>query len=250
MNSVVVLKMVPDVVEELEIAADGRGLDADLVRLIASESDEHALEQALLLKEREGGRVTVVALSAPDVDDVLFTALAKGADRAVRIDAEADPLDIRQRAAAVATWMREAREEPDLLLTGTQAIDDLRGLAVPWLAHLLGWPSVGIVTSVSRSGGGITVTREFPWGVRGRFSLPLPAVVGIQAAEKPPRYVPVAKVRAVMKAHAVEAAPVEVPEAPSAVRILEVAKRAQMLEGEPDAQAAQLVGILVTRGLA
>ncbi|MDQ7851059.1 MAG: electron transfer flavoprotein subunit beta/FixA family protein, partial [Armatimonadota bacterium] len=76
----VLLKLVPDVVEEPEIAADGRSLESSSVRLVVSERDEHALEEALLLKERYGGTVTAVALDVPEVDDVLFTALAKGAD--------------------------------------------------------------------------------------------------------------------------------------------------------------------------
>ena len=64
---------------------EGESLDLELLRLIASERDDHALEQALLLKERHEGTVTVLALDAPEVDDALYTALAKGADRAVKI---------------------------------------------------------------------------------------------------------------------------------------------------------------------
>jgi electron transfer flavoprotein beta subunit len=55
MNLVVLMRMVPDVVEELEIAPDGKSLDQEALRLIVSESDDHALEEALLLKERYGG---------------------------------------------------------------------------------------------------------------------------------------------------------------------------------------------------
>ena len=85
MHILVLLKMAPDVVEELEIAPDGKSLDLDYLRLILSESDDHALEEALLLKERHNAKVTVLALDAPEVDDALFTALAKGADRAVKV---------------------------------------------------------------------------------------------------------------------------------------------------------------------
>ena len=85
MNLYVLLKMVPDTVEELNIAADGKSLDSEFLRFKLSEPDDHALEQALILKEKHGGKVTAVALDAPEVDDVLFTALAKGADRAVKI---------------------------------------------------------------------------------------------------------------------------------------------------------------------
>ena len=85
MNILVLLKMVPDVVEELEVAAGGTSLNGEYLRMIVSESDDHALEEALLLKERYGGKVTVLALDAPEVDDALFNALAKGADRVLKI---------------------------------------------------------------------------------------------------------------------------------------------------------------------
>ncbi len=82
---VAILKMVRNVVEELEVAADRKSLDLEYLRLIVNEWDEHALEPALLLKEGLGGTVTAVALDAPDIDDVRFTALAKGADKAVAV---------------------------------------------------------------------------------------------------------------------------------------------------------------------
>src|SRR5512135_678101 len=85
MNIVVLIRMVPDVVEELEVGPDGKSLDTEYLRMIVSESDDHALEEALILKERYGGSVTAMALDAPELDEVLFSALAKGADRAVKI---------------------------------------------------------------------------------------------------------------------------------------------------------------------
>src|SRR5512135_1054436 len=120
MNIVVVLKMVPDVVEELEIAQGGAGLDPDVLRMIPSESDEHALEEALLLKERGGGQITVAAVDAPEVDDALFTALAKGADRAVKIAGDHDALDVGAMTSAIAAWIPTLEPRPDLVVTGTQ----------------------------------------------------------------------------------------------------------------------------------
>src|SRR5271157_4125181 len=125
--------MVPDVVEDLEIASDGRALDLEYLRMILSESDDHALEQALLLKERHGAKVTVLALDAPEVDDALFTALAKGADRALKIvDTEA-AASTRQAARIISQAIpRISGLMPvDLILTGVQAIDDLDGLIAP-----------------------------------------------------------------------------------------------------------------------
>ena len=65
MNIVVLLKVVPDVVEELEVAANGKELDTEYLRMILNESDNHALEEALLLKERYGGTVSLLAPEAP-----------------------------------------------------------------------------------------------------------------------------------------------------------------------------------------
>ena len=78
-NIVAIVKMVPDLVEELEINDDGTGLDRDWLRLIINEFDNHAIEQAILLKERNGGEVTVIAPEADGVEDMLFTTAAKGA---------------------------------------------------------------------------------------------------------------------------------------------------------------------------
>ena len=85
MDIVVPIKFVPDLVEEMEIGESGKALDRTFMRLIPSEQDDHALEQALLLKERHGGTVTAVALDTGDVDETLFTAIAKGADRVIKI---------------------------------------------------------------------------------------------------------------------------------------------------------------------
>ena len=62
---VVTAKLVPDLVEELEIADSGTALDMTWLRLIINEFDDHAIEQAILLKEKFGGQVTIVA---PDME--------------------------------------------------------------------------------------------------------------------------------------------------------------------------------------
>jgi electron transfer flavoprotein beta subunit len=261
MNLLVLLKMVPDVVEELEIAPGGTGLDMDAVRMALSESDDHALEEALLLKERLGGKVTVLALDAPEVDDALFTALAKGADRAMKIDAAEVPQPgTRVVADLVARVIADGHDllPADLILTGTQAIDDLDGLMAPLVAHQLGLPYMGIVTEVTPAPAKnvASVVKEYSGGVRGRFEIDLPAVLGIQSAERPPRYVPVAKVRAAMKTQRIEIA-----EAPTladggaalaevkSMRKPEEAGRAEMIDGSPEAASSRLCGILAERGL-
>ena len=260
MNIVVLVKMVPDVVEELELAPDGKALDSEFLRMIVSESDSHALEEALLLKERHGGKVTVLALEAPELDEALYAALANGADRVVKLAGIEQPLTSRQAAQVLAQAIsgQADLQQADLILTGTQAIDDLDGLMAPLLSQQLGRPYLGIVTAlaVDLAGRTATAVREYPGGVRAEFQVPLPAVLGIQAAEKPPRYVPVAKVRAVMKSQKIEGAgaPTLAEGGPPALEVIEMKKpeaagHAEMLEGSPEEVARKLADILAERGL-
>jgi len=257
-NVLVLLKLVPDVVEEPEIAPDGRSLDPVSVRLVVSERDEHALEEALLLKERHGGTVTAVALDVPEVDDVLFTALAKGADRAVKVSGVEPGMSTWAAAAALARTLGAAPEmlPADLILTGVQAIDDLDGQTGPVVARLLELPYIGMVSRVEVDPAGRTavVVREYAGGITGTFEVPLPVVLGIQSAEKPPRYVPVARVRAAMKAQRLEVLPAAGEEEPARLEVLQLSKPqvgggAVMLEGAPEEVATQICDLLRERGL-
>lgn len=257
MNITVLLRMVPDVVEELEIAPDGRRLDEDMLRMILSESDDHALEQALLLKECSGGSVTVIAPEASEVNDALYTAVAKGADRAVKLTGLEARGSTTLLARAFARVLSGGAVAPaDLVLTGVQAHDDLDGWLAPLVAHHLGLPHVSIVTRVKLAADRktATVAREYPGGVHGEFEVPLPAVLGIQAAEKPPRYVPVVKVRAAMKSARLEELEQAALESPVLIEVLhmdkpEVSSHAEMIEGTPEAVALRVCEILDARGL-
>ena len=257
MNLYVLLKMVPDTVEELNVSADGKSLDSEFLRFKLSEPDDHALEQALILKEKHGGKVTVVALDAPEVDDVLFTALAKGADRAVKIPINQAGLGTVASAKLLTDFFAAAGQiAPDtLLLPGSQAIDDLEGEVAPLLAAALNLPYIGVVCGVkSVAIGKVAVMKEFAGGLRAEFEVTLPAVLGIQSAEKPPRYVPVAKVRAVMKSAKIEDVDLPAPDRPFQLDIErmykpETAGHAEMLEGAPEEVADKLVEVLAKAGV-
>jgi electron transfer flavoprotein beta subunit len=256
MNIFVVLKMVPDTVEELNVSADSKSLDTEFLRFKLSEPDEHALEQALILKEQHGGKVTVVALDAPEVEDALFTALAKGADRAVRITIpQADSGTTASTAVLTAFLSAAGPIAPDtLFLSGTQAIDDLEGELTPRLAAALRLPHVGVVCGVKLAAGRATVLKEFAGGLRAEFETPLPAVLGVQSAEKPPRYVPVAKVRAAMKTARIETVDVAPPDRLRQIELErmykpEAAGHAEMLAGDTHEVADRLVAVLVKAGV-
>ncbi len=253
MNIVVPVKLVPDLVEELVIDASGVALDPSWLRLVLSEFDDHAIEQAILLKERGGGSVTVVGPPADGVDDVLYTAAAKGADRLIRLAGDfVAGLNNHGLARALAEVVKA--QQPDLVLTGVQAHDDLDGSLGPLLAAYLGMPYVGYVAGVALVDGKALARKEYPGGLIAEMEVTLPAVLGIQAAEKPPRYVAVSKVRQAMKTAVIREEPilhVDTSGGPSISRLFqaEVGQGATIIEGDVDTVAAKLVGIFKELGV-
>ncbi len=253
MEIVVPIKMVPDLVEELEIDGSGRALDRSLLKFKLNEFDEHAVEEALLLKEKHGGKVTVVALDSPEVDEALFTCLARGADRAVKVMGNFEDGVDSHRAARIFRAVLESIP-PDLVLTGVQAADDRDGQVGPLLASAMGLPHVSVVSGVEAGDGkAVTVKQEYAGGVMAELEVDLPAVLGIQAAQQSPRYAPVSKVRQLMKTVKLEevTAPEVEAGAGSEVRRLskpEAAGGAEMLEGSPEEVAARLYAIFTEKG--
>jgi electron transfer flavoprotein beta subunit len=252
MNIVVLVKLVPDLVEELNVDASGAALDTAWMRMIINEFDDHAIEQGILLKERGGGQVTVVAPDLEGVDDVLFTAAAKGADKLIKIKGNFSGVNNHALARAVAAVVKGL--QPDLVLTGVQAHNDLDGSVGPLLAECLGMPYVGYISGVALSGGKATARKEYPGGLIAEMDVTLPAVLGIQAAEQPPRYVAVSKVRMVMKTAAIEeqsAAALNPAGGPAVGRMFqsESGARAEMLTGSPDEVADRLVSIFKELGV-
>ncbi len=139
MKIVVLAKLVPDLVEELEIDDSGTALDMTWLRLIINELDDHAIEQSILLKEVTGAHVTVVAPDFEDIDDILFTASAKGADRLIKVLGDYES-GVNNHAIARAFAPIISELAPDLILSGVQAHDDLDGsldrcLPVTWTCH-------------------------------------------------------------------------------------------------------------------
>jgi electron transfer flavoprotein beta subunit len=253
MNIVVPVKLVPDLVEELSIDSSGKALDTSWLRLIVNEFDDHAIEQAVLLKESGGGQVTIVAMDLEGVDDLLFTAAAKGADRLIKLG---EMVHIGTNNHAMARVLAGVVKDlhPDLILTGVQAHDDLDGSVGPLLAGQLGMPYLGYVAGVSPGEGKVVARKEYPGGLVAEMEVRLPAVLGIQASEKPPRYVAVSKVRQAMQATTIEVQPLPELDSSGAVAVERIfqpesAGRATMIEGEVEEVAARFVEILKEAGV-
>ena len=253
MDILVPVKLVPDLVEELVIDESGTVLDTTWLRLILSEFDDHAIEQAILLKEGGGGRVTVIAPGVEGADDVLYTAAAKGADRLIKlVDDFESGVNNHALARALSAVLREL--EPDLVLTGVQAHNDLDGPMGPLLAGLLDMPYVGYVAGVTICDGGAIVRKEYPGGLLAEMEVTLPAVLGIQAAEQPPRYVAFSRIRQAMRAATIGEWPVEgldLSGGPTAVRLYqpEAGERATIIEGEVEEIAARLADVFRAAGV-
>ena len=258
MNIIVFLKMVPDVVEELKIADDGKQLDSNWIRMKLNECDENAVEEAIILKEKFGAKVTAVALDAPELDDALFNALAKGADKAVKIVGEWNKFNSPAIAEIYAKYLRdnELIDSHSIFLSGSQSIDDIEGELVYYLGELLNIPAFGVITHVDYDSGQNTLSlvKEFAGGLRGEFSAELPAVIGIQAAENPPRYIPIAKIRSIMKTASIEE--VEIPSDGLTKGISiekmfepETTGKAEMLEGSTGEIIEKLIGIFSDKGI-
>jgi electron transfer flavoprotein beta subunit len=254
MKVAVIIRQVPDVVEELVIAEDGRSLSEDDVMYITNELDDHALEQALILKGRHGAHVAAYGIGGSEARDALATSVAKGADEAVYVPLEfKDRGDNHKLAMHLASLLRDGGF--DLILSGMQAADQVDGSLGGLLASHLSMPYVGGLVGVDMppGGGKATVKKEYPGGRIGVMDVTSPAVLGIQSSEQPPRYVPVSKVMQAKKTLQVKELKTPVPGV-AGVHITQLQKpeagaRAKMLEGDEAKVAAGIAGLLKERGL-
>jgi electron transfer flavoprotein beta subunit len=253
MKIVVLAKLVPDLVEELEIDDSGTALDLTWLRLIINELDDHAIEEAVLLKERVGAEVTVLAPDIEGVDDILFTAAAKGADHIIKLMGDFES-GVNNHALAKNLTTLIKNLEPDLVLTGVEANGDIDGSIGPLLAGYLDLPFIGYVAGIELDTEKAIATKEYPGGLNAKMEVPLPAVLGIQVAEEPPRYVAVSKVRQAMKTTEIEEIEIEdldIEGGPVIDRMYqpEVGEGAMIIEGSLEEISDKLIGIFKELGV-
>ena len=251
MNIVVAIKHIPSIADDLPVK--GNNIDFDSVDFVLNEFDEQSIEQAVLVKETIGGTVTVVGVDLiGELDNILHLALAKGADKAIKITADEPGADSHQQAR----WLAEAIKglSADIIFTGVQASNDLDGQIGPILAAYLDIPYIGGVSSVEVSDHTAMVNKEFAGGFGGKYAVSLPMVVGIQAAVKPPRYAPISKVRQIAQTATIEKVPPS-GEASAGLTVLKMASpvvtgHAEMISGSSKEVAARIVELLKSKGLA
>ncbi|MFN6999529.1 electron transfer flavoprotein subunit beta/FixA family protein [Elioraea tepidiphila] len=185
MKILVPVKRVVDYNVKIRVKSDGSGVDTANVKMSMNPFDEIAVEEAVRLKEK-GKATEIVAVSAgvAACQETIRTALAMGADRGILIetDAELQPLAVAKLLKALV-----AKETPDLVIMGKQAIDDDMNATGQMLAALLGWAQGTFASKVEPGDGRITVTREIDGGLE-TVDLKLPAIVTTDLRLNEPRY--------------------------------------------------------------
>jgi electron transfer flavoprotein beta subunit len=244
MKILVAIKQVPERDAQIHVAADGKWIDESDLNYAINEPDAYALEEALQLKEKNGGEVVVLCAGPERVTSTLREALAKGADRAIHI--EADDLGDRD-TFGVAQILADAvkTESPDLILTGLQSDDLGLGQTGVVLAELLGVPHATIIMQVEVVGNGLKVKRELEDGWFQHVAMPLPALLTIQSGGNKLRY---ATLMGIKKAKTKETKTVTPSTSAGAhaitlerVYLPEKQKKTEMLTGTPAEVAAKLV---------
>ncbi len=190
MNIVVCCKSVPGFVTDLKVGADSKSLQYQSQLLAINECDEYALEEALVLKKAHGGQITAISMGSIKSQDVLYYALAKGADKAIRVDSESQ--DPAVASAALAAALKKL--EFDLVFTGTQARDTLSGqvgiMAASKLELPFAYAVIGIDVIDDKT---IKARKELGGGRYADVELKLPALLCIQTGIQPLTFVPPAR---------------------------------------------------------
>jgi electron transfer flavoprotein beta subunit len=260
MNIIVCIKRVPETTDA-DVFIDKSGKDIDKSGLVfdLNEWDSYAIEEAILLKERLGGTVTVISMGGEDSNESLRKCLAMGADDAIRLT---DPVFNGSDGSATAKVLAEAiRKIPyDLILTGAQAEDDGYGQVGVVLAELLEIPHAALVNRIEVQDKKLKAHRELEGGLEEVVEIDLPALLTIQTGINEPRYVSIMGIRKVAKkeiktfgASDLNLKADEVGFSGSDIRLEKiflppVGEGAEILEGKPEELALKVSEILKDKG--
>ena len=186
MKILVAVKRVVDYNVKIRVKSDQSGVDTANVKMSMNPFDEIAVEEAIRLKEAGiASEIVVFSAGSQQCQETLRTALAIGADRAILVETEVDlqPLAVAKLLQAVC-----AKEQPQLIILGKQAIDDDSNQTGQMLAALMDVPQATFASKVTVVDGALNVTREVDGGLE-TISMALPAVITTDLRLNEPRYV-------------------------------------------------------------
>lgn len=261
MKTLVCIKYVPDTSEaEVKLNPDGLTVDDSRFSFDINDADNYAVEESVQIKEAQGGEVTVLSIGPKKSEVMIRMALAKGCDKAMRVEDDRmygdDPLMVAKVLAGAAKG-----QEFDLILTGCMASDDWHMSTGVALAEELGVNHASMVNKVEVLDGKVKVNRELEGGLLESVEVELPAVLTIQTGINEPRYAPIKGIRQAQKKELNVVSLDDIDVDPAAVGadasglvleklyIPEVVSTAEYLEGEPDEKAEKLASILHKGGL-
>jgi electron transfer flavoprotein beta subunit len=253
MKIAVCVKQVPDTETRVRIAPAANAIsEADVANWIVSPYDEFAVEEALRIKEKQGGEVVLVTAGPERAQAALRTGLAMGADSALHVkDAALDASDTLGTARALAAAIRTLGSV-DLVLCGQQGIGGDHSQVPGMLAELLDLPQVTVAVKIEIGDGQATVEREIE-GARETWTTPLPAVLSAQKGLNEPRYASLKGIMAAKKkpvqvldlaALGLDAAAVAPKLRVTRLELPPPRPPVRLIEGDPAAQAQELVRLL------
>jgi len=195
-NILVCVRRVPDSSEnEIKLNSEGNEIERDELVYSVNEPDNYAVEEALQIRDRVGGTVTVVTVGGDEDEEVLRRQLAMGANQAVLLSDDAfSGSDGRGNATILKGFVQKGNY--DLILTGVQAEDGASQVG-GMLAAMLDYPFASLVNSIAVEDGKVRVSRDIEGGNREINEIDLPCVLSIQTGINEPRYVGMRGIRQV-----------------------------------------------------
>jgi electron transfer flavoprotein beta subunit len=255
----VCVRRVPDTSEnEIQLNAAGNDIERDELVYSVNEPDNYAVEEALQIRDRVGGNVTVVTIGGEDDEEILRRELAMGANQGALIsDTAFNGSDGCGIAGILKAFVQKGHY--DLILTGVQAEDGAAQVG-GMLAAMLDYPFASLVNSVSVEEGKLRVSREIEGGSREINEIDLPCVLSIQTGINEPRYVGMRGIRQVASVPIATLGASElgvdkgsVGEAAAKVKRVDyfvpaASKGAEMLHGSREANADKVLELVAARG--
>ena len=252
MNIVVCLKQVPGTTE-VQVDSQTNTLVRQGIKNIINPFDTYALEEGVSIRERYGGKVTVISMGPPHAEEVLREAISLGADEAILLsDSAFAGADTLATSYTLARAMDKLKQY-DFIICGRQTIDGDTGQVGPELAEMLGIPSVAYVSQIEEIGNKWMRVKRMVEDGHEVIEAPLPAVITVVKEINTPR---LPSLRGLAKAKGA-AIPVWTAQelgtdknmiglAGSPTRVIKVffpqrVRHAEMLQGEPESQVESLI---------
>ncbi len=233
MNIIACVKQVPDTEAQIKVKADGSGIEEGQIKWVMNPYDEFGVEEALRLKEKNGGDVTIISVGPARAMETIRTALAMGADKGVPVCAPVlDKADAYVTAAALAAVIKGMPY--DIIFCGQRAIDDDSGQVGAILAEMLNIPQLTIITKVEYAGSTIKAIKPIE-GAQLLIETALPCVVTAQKGLNEPRY---ASLPGIMKA---KKKPVDVKNAAALGIAVEAKAKVVKTITPPDRAAGKII---------